>query len=974
MDESNYDEFGNYIGPELDASDNENESEDEWLQQLKEDEPEGEEEQADGETLEVDRSIVLQEDKKYYPDASEVYPGAETLVQEEDTQPITDPIVAPIKTFNFDFLEKSMPQTTFEYDFLSGFMEKERFIRNVTLLGPLHSGKTGFMDLLVQNTHDMDWKWDRDFRYTDSRTDEQDRAISVKATPMSFVLQDSKDKSYLINVYDTPGHTNFQDEVTAAMRVSDGVVIMVDAIQGLNVITQRMMMHAIQEKMAIIFAINGIDRLVSELKLPPSDAYHKLRHTIEAANEYLEDMCATLGCEPIVLSPLKGNVLFTSGVFGFCFTLRSFAEYYLQESKTPFDVEEFTRCLWGNVYFDVEEYKFSRTQEFDAPRSFVHFILDPMYKLISHVLGEERESLQKVLAQVGITLTRKEYDLDTKSLLKVVGRSFFGGVHAFVDSLLEHVPSPGENAKRKTEHIYSGNQAGVVARSMKKLDKNGPLMVHTVKNYHRPDMSCFDCFGRVMSGTLYKGDFVKILGENYSLDDDEDSCVKEVQKLWIYQGRYRVEVSHVPAGNWVLIGGVDQSINKTATITNAKMQHEVEVFRPLKFATCSVMKVACEPLNPSELPKMVEGLRKIGRSYPLCTTKVEESGEHVVLGTGELYMDSVLHDLRKLYGDLEIKVADPVVSFCETVVETSSLKCYAETPNKKNKLYMICDTLEKGVAEDLESGAVNPEWSTRQMGDFFVNKYQWDVLAARSIWAFGPEPTTGSNVLVDDSLPTEVDKALLGQCRDSITQGFQWACREGPLCDEPIRNVKFKILDAQLASDPTFRGGGQMIPTARRCAYSAFLLATPRLLEPMIFAEIECPADCVPAIYQVLSRRRGHVASDKPKPGSPQYTVHAYLPVIDSFGFETDLRTHTSGQSMCQCLFDYWSQVPGDPLDKSILLRPLEPSDAPHLARDFLLKTRRRKGLSEDVSVHKYFDESLLLEMANTEGELNTYF
>jgi len=683
-----------------------------------------------------------------------------------------------------------------------------------------------------------------------------------------------------------------------------------------------------------------------------------------------------LGRERIIFSPLKGNVLFTSGLFGVCFTLRSFAEYYLKESQSPFDIEEFTKCLWGDVFFDEEECKFSKKQnpEFENPRTFVHFILDPLYKLTAHVLGEEREALQKVLAQVGIYLSKKDYDLDTKSLLKVVGRYFFGGVHAFVEALLQHVPSPGKNAKNKTEHIYTGNQEGEVAQAMKKLDKLGHLMIHTVKNYHRSDMSCFDCFGRVMSGTLCKGDFVKILGENYSLDDDEDSCVKEVQKLWIYQGRYRVEVSHVPAGNWVLIGGIDQSINKTATITNAKIKEEVEIFSPLKFATRSVMKVACEPLNPSELPKMVEGLRKIGRSYPLCNTKVEESGEHVVLGTGELYMDSVLHDLRKLYGDLEIKVADPVVSFCETVVETSSLKCYAETPNKKNKLYMICDTLEKGIAEDLEKGAIHTEWTTRQMGDYFVNKYNWDVLAARSIWAFGPDPSTGCNVLIDDSLPAEVDKALLHQCRDSITQGFQWACREGPLCDEPIRDVKFKILDAQLATDPTFRGGGQMIPTARRCAYSAFLLATPRLLEPMIFAEIECPADCVPSIYQVLTRRRGHAAADVPVTGSPLFHVHAYLPLIDSFGFETDLRTHTSGQAMCQWIFDHWSLVPGDPLDKTIMLRPLEPSDAPHLARDFLLKTRRRKGLSEDVSIHKYFDDSMLMEMAaNTEGELNAY-
>jgi U5 small nuclear ribonucleoprotein component len=95
------------------------------------------------------------------------------------------------------------------------------------------------------------------------------------------------------------------------------------------------------------------------------------------------------------------------------------------------------------------------------------------------------------------------------------------------------------------------------------------------------------------------------------------------------------------------------------------------------------MKIAVEPLNPSELPKMLEGLRKISKSYPLAITKVEESGEHTIAGTGELYLDCIMHDLRKMYSEIEIKVSDPFVSFCETVYETSAIKCFAETPNKK---------------------------------------------------------------------------------------------------------------------------------------------------------------------------------------------------------------------------------------------------------------------------------------------------
>ena len=96
------------------------------------------------------------------------------------------------------------------------------------------------------------------------------------------------------------------------------------------------------------------------------------------------------------------------------------------------------------------------------------------------------------------------------------------------------------------------------------------------------------------------------------------------------------------SGNWVLLEGVDATITKTATIIPEIYDEEVHIFKPLQFQTQSVMKIATEPLNPSELPKMVEGLRKINKSYPLAITKVEESGEHAILGTGEIYLDSLM--------------------------------------------------------------------------------------------------------------------------------------------------------------------------------------------------------------------------------------------------------------------------------------------------------------------------------------------
>ncbi len=179
------------------------------------------------------------------------------------------------------------------------------------------------------------------------------------------------------------------------------------------------------------------------------------------------------------------------------------------------------------------------------------------------------------------------------------------------------------------------------------------------------------------------------------------------------------------------------------------------------------MKVAIEPLVPSELPKMLEGLRKINKSYPILHTKVEESGEHILLGTGELYLDCALHDLRKMYSEIEIKVSDPSVRFCETVIDTSSKKCYADTPNKKNRLTMLASPLDKGLSDDIEKGYVSLQWETNKVSKYFQEKYDWDILAARSIWAFGPDKF-GPNTLLNDTLPSETNRGLLGQIKDSV--------------------------------------------------------------------------------------------------------------------------------------------------------------------------------------------------------------
>ena len=139
------------------------------------------------------------------------------------------------------------------------------------------------------------------------------------------------------------------------------------------------------------------------------------------------------------------------------------------------------------------------------------------------------------------------------------------------------------------------------------------------------------------------------------MEETEDSYINDIKILQIYQTRYKININKVTLGNFVLIDGSDISLSKNLTIVkyDKKYLNQIAIFKPLLF-DYSFMKVSVEPLNPLDLPKMVDGLRKINQSSPASKTKVEESGENIIMGTGELYFDNILNDLRNIYSDIEI--------------------------------------------------------------------------------------------------------------------------------------------------------------------------------------------------------------------------------------------------------------------------------------------------------------------------------
>merc|ERR1711972_730547 len=441
------------------------------------------------------------------------------------------------------------------------------------------------------------------------------------------------------------------------------------------------------------------------------------------------------------------------------------------------------------------------------------------------------------------------------------------------------------------------------------------------------DKGRFYAFGRVFSGKIATGQKVRIMGPNFTPGKKEDLYEKSIQRTILMMGGRVEAIEDVPAGNICGLVGVDQFLVKTGTITTFKEAHNLKV---MKFSVSPVVRVAVEPKNAQDLPKLVEGLKRLAKSDPMVQCMIEESGEHIIAGAGELHLEICLKDLEEDHACIPLKKSDPVVSYRETVSEESSIMCLSKSPNKHNRLFMKAVPMPDGLSEDIDNGECGPRDDFKTRGRFLADKYDYDVTEARKIWCFGPD-TNGPNLLIDCSKGVQYPNEI----KDSVVAGFQWATKEGVMCDENLRAVRFNIYDVTLHADAIHRGGGQIIPTARRCLYACALTAQPRIMEPVYLVEIQCPESAIGGIYGVLNRRRGHVFSESQRAGTPLYTVKAYLPVMESFGFTADLRSHTSGQAFPQCVFSHWQNLQGDPMTPG------------NKASEVITNTRKRKGLKE---------------------------
>merc|ERR1719376_1331726 len=616
----------------------------------------------------------------------------------------------------------------------------------MSVIAHVDHGKSTLTDSLVSKAGIIAGAKAGEARFTDTRKDEQERAITIKSTAitmyyelsepdMEWIKQEKDGNGFLINLIDSPGHVDFSSEVTAALRVTDGALVVVDCVSGVCVQTETVLRQAIAERIRPVLFMNKMDRALLELQLEKEDLYQTFQRVVENVNVIIATYADDDGPMGIVrVDPCNGSVGFGSGLHGWAFTLKQFSEMYAK--KFNVGVDKLMSKLWGESFFNPKTKKWSKSKDADNVRSFNMYILDPIYKVFDSIMNFKKEESAKLLEKLEINLKHEDSILEGKPLMKVVMRTWLPAGDAMFMMICIHLPSPVTAQKYRAEQLYEGPHDDAACVAMKACDPNGPLMMYISKMVPTSDKGRFYAFGRVFSGKIATGLKCRIMGPNFVPGKKEDLNEKAIQRTILMMGRHIEAIEDVPCGNICGLVGVDQFLVKTGTITTFKEAHNMKV---MKFSVSPVVRVAVEPKNPADLPKLVEGLKRLSKSDPMVQCLIEESGEHIVAGAGELHLEICLKDLEEDHAGIPLKKSDPVVSYRETVSEESSQMCLSKSPNKHNRLFMKARPLQEGLPKDIDEGIdeCNPRTDPKIRGRYLADKYDWDINNARKIWAFG---------------------------------------------------------------------------------------------------------------------------------------------------------------------------------------------------------------------------------------------
>ncbi len=473
-----------------------------------------------------------------------------------------------------------------------------------------------------------------------------------------------------------------------------------------------------------------------------------------------------------------------------------------------------------------------------------------------------------------------------------------------LNMVVTHLPDPAQAQVYRIPRIWKGEENSEEGRDMIKLNEKGIIAAIITKVNPDPHAG-YVATARIFSGTIKKGDEVHLIAQKK---------VQRIQQVSIYKGPQRVQMDEIPAGNIVgLVGLTDAFSGETIA------SKEIRPFESIKHIFEAVVTKSLEPVNPADLPKLITFLKHATREDPTLVSKINENtGETLISGLGELHLDAKVERPLKERG-IEIKTSVPIVIYRETVREPSP-EVEEKSPNKHNQFTLRVEPMEAGVHQ---------LFIDRKIDEVMIRKDLKKAVTLLVEAGMSRDEAKKIVVLSNNNLLIDETKGVqyLNEAMKLIIEAFESAMNAGPLAGEPCNQLKVFITDAKLHEDNVHRGPAQVIPVVAQGVKAAMMRAKPTLLEPVQIVRIDAPEELVGNVMTLIQNKRGQILDTTIEQGTA--AVRAKIPVAETFGLETSLKSNTEGKGFYSLIDVLFEKVPED------------------LKMDVVRNIRKRKGMPE---------------------------
>lgn len=484
---------------------------------------------------------------------------------------------------------------------------------------------------------------------------------------------------------------------------------------------------------------------------------------------------------------------------------------------------------------------------------------------------------------------------------------------AVLAMIVKNLPSPKESQKYRLPRIWKGNMHSEIGQAMLDCDDEGPTaMCITAVQMIQGSGLVATC--RLFSGSIKDGDSI------YLVEEGREYLVKQVS---MYMGAFREQAANIRAGNIAALSDITLA-RAGQTLVDPKHKKEMVPFEHIRYVTEPVMTISVEPKKPNDLTTLIGAMDRLSAEDPNLVTSIsKETGQFLISGVGELHLEVAMNFLKQNASNVELTASSPIVTYRETVtVQGKTVR--AKSPNKRNSFSIQVEPAEKETLTSVEKQKIKTE--QKENDDFSLLREEPRRILAKD---------DNRNVLFD---LTEQTRSLK-EARSNIIIGFHWACRRGPLCEEPLRATKVNLIEVEIDRDPAFRESAQITRAISRAILGSFLTARPVLLEPIYKIEVQAQPPWFGACTNIISHRRGKILTTEDK--GLLTIIKGYIPVSESFGLSAEMRSATSGYAFWQLTFDRWDKVPDT------------------LAKKVIITLRRKRGLPENIPKPQVFGDEV---------------